>query len=88
MNASELRNKSVADLKEQLLGLRQEQFNLRMAAAAGQPAMPWIAFCTSVAVKFVPRTMGALSAPLDLVLFIIVGGSLMERFGVMGGAVK
>ena len=36
MNASELRNKSIAELKDQLLGLRQEQFNLRMQKATGQ----------------------------------------------------
>ena len=36
MNASELRNKSVVELKEQLLGLRQEQFNLRMQRGQGQ----------------------------------------------------
>ena len=36
MNASELRNKSIAELKDQLLGLRQEQFNLRMQRGQGQ----------------------------------------------------
>jgi large subunit ribosomal protein L29 len=40
MNAKDLRKKSVAELKEELLKLRREQFNLRMAAAAGQPARP------------------------------------------------
>ena len=36
MNASELRNKSIAELKDQLLGLRQEQFNLRMQRSTQQ----------------------------------------------------
>jgi len=36
MNASELRSKSIVELKEQLLGLRQEQFNLRMQRGQGQ----------------------------------------------------
>ena len=36
MNASELREKSVEELKEQLLELRREQFNLRMQKASGQ----------------------------------------------------
>ena len=40
MNASELRNKSIAELKDQLLGLRQEQFNLRMQKATGQATKP------------------------------------------------
>ena len=40
MNASELRNKSIAELNEQLLGLRQEQFNLRMQRGTGQLAHP------------------------------------------------
>ncbi len=40
MKASELRGKSVSDLKEELIKLRREQFNLRMAAAAGQAARP------------------------------------------------
>lgn len=38
MNASELRSKSVSELKDQLLGLRQEQFNLRMQRSQGQQA--------------------------------------------------
>lgn len=38
MNASELRNKSIVELKDQLLGLRQEQFNLRMQRGQGQQA--------------------------------------------------
>jgi large subunit ribosomal protein L29 len=40
MNAKELRQKSAADLKKELLGLRREQFNLRMARATGQAAKP------------------------------------------------
>ena len=40
MNAKELRQKSAAELREELLNLRREQFNLRMAQATGQPAKP------------------------------------------------
>ena len=40
MNPNELRKKSQAELKGELIKLRREQFNLRMAAAAGQPARP------------------------------------------------
>lgn len=40
MNAKELRQKSAAELQEELLGLRREQFNLRMAQATGQAAKP------------------------------------------------
>jgi len=40
MNASELRSKSISELKEQLLGLRQEQFNLRMQRGVGQLTRP------------------------------------------------
>ncbi|HZW58909.1 MAG TPA: 50S ribosomal protein L29, partial [Woeseiaceae bacterium] len=36
MKASELRNKSVAELNEELVELRREQFNLRMQQATGQ----------------------------------------------------
>ena len=36
MNASELRNKSEAELKDELLNLMREQFNLRMQRASGQ----------------------------------------------------
>ena len=35
-----LRGKSKPELRAELLELRREQFNLRMAAAAGQPARP------------------------------------------------
>ena len=36
MNASELRAKTAAELKEELMGLRKESFNLRMQQATGQ----------------------------------------------------
>lgn len=36
MNASELRNKGDKELREELIALRKEQFNLRMQQAAGQ----------------------------------------------------
>ncbi len=36
MKASELREKTVADLNDLLLELRKEQFNLRMQNATGQ----------------------------------------------------
>ncbi|MBS4431197.1 50S ribosomal protein L29 [Pectobacterium punjabense] len=36
MKANELREKSVEELKTELLGLLREQFNLRMQAASGQ----------------------------------------------------
>ena len=38
MKAKELRSKSPAELREELLKLRREQFNLRMAQASGQAA--------------------------------------------------
>ena len=40
MKAKELRSKSVGELQEELLKLRREQFNLRMAQASGQAAKP------------------------------------------------
>ena len=40
MKAKELRQKSVDELREELLKLRREQFNLRMAQASGQAARP------------------------------------------------
>lgn len=40
MNAKELRGKGAAELQEELLQLRREQFNLRMAQATGQAAKP------------------------------------------------
>ncbi|MDN7123855.1 MULTISPECIES: 50S ribosomal protein L29 [Pseudidiomarina] len=36
MKANELNDKTVEQLQEELLGLRREQFNLRMQAATGQ----------------------------------------------------
>lgn len=38
--AKELRAKSATDLQKELLELRREQFNLRMARATGQAAKP------------------------------------------------
>ncbi len=40
MNATELRAKNPEELNEELVGLRQEQFNLRMQRGAGQLANP------------------------------------------------
>ena len=40
MKAKDLRAKSPKDLGEDLLKLRREQFNLRMARATGQAAKP------------------------------------------------
>jgi large subunit ribosomal protein L29 len=40
MKAKELRKKSAGELGEELLKLRREQFNLRMAQASGQAAKP------------------------------------------------
>lgn len=37
MKASELRNKSVEELKKELLALLKEQFNLRIQRGVGQP---------------------------------------------------
>jgi large subunit ribosomal protein L29 len=36
MNANQLRDKNREDLVEELMGLRREQFNLRMQRATGQ----------------------------------------------------
>ena len=36
MEASELRNKTVEELNEELIALRREQFNLRMQQATGE----------------------------------------------------
>jgi large subunit ribosomal protein L29 len=38
MKASELKDKSVAELQAELLGLLREQFNLRMQVSTGQLA--------------------------------------------------
>lgn len=40
MKASELRGKGVADLNQELLERRKEQFNLRMQQATGQLSRP------------------------------------------------
>jgi len=40
MKTKELREKTDAELGEELLKLRREQFNLRMQAATGQGAKP------------------------------------------------
>lgn len=40
MKAKDLREKGAKDLGDELLRLRREQFNLRMARATGQPAKP------------------------------------------------
>jgi large subunit ribosomal protein L29 len=40
MKASEMRKKSAGELREELLKLRREQFNLRMQRATGQMARP------------------------------------------------
>jgi large subunit ribosomal protein L29 len=40
MGAKELRQKSPAELQKELMDLRREQFNLRMALASGQGAKP------------------------------------------------
>ena len=40
MKEKELRQKGAAELTEELLKLRREQFNLRMAQASGQSAKP------------------------------------------------
>ena len=40
MKASEFRSKSAAELQEELINLRREQFNLRMQRATGQLAKP------------------------------------------------
>ena len=40
MQAKDLRTKAAAELQEELLKLRREQFNLRMAQASGQAAKP------------------------------------------------
>jgi large subunit ribosomal protein L29 len=40
MKAKDLRQKGAGELQEELLKLRREQFNLRMAQASGQAAKP------------------------------------------------
>ena len=40
MSVKELRAKSAAELQKELLALRREQFNLRMAKVTGNPVTP------------------------------------------------
>ncbi|BAZ95070.1 50S ribosomal protein L29 [Thiohalobacter sp. COW1] len=40
MKANDMRNKSTAELREELTGLLREQFNLRMQNATGQLSRP------------------------------------------------
>ncbi|HBS26035.1 MAG TPA: 50S ribosomal protein L29 [Gammaproteobacteria bacterium] len=40
MKASELREKTIVELNEELISVRQEQFNLRMQQASGQTPRP------------------------------------------------
>lgn len=40
MKANDLRNKNEQELREELLGLMREQFNLRMQRGAGQLTKP------------------------------------------------
>jgi large subunit ribosomal protein L29 len=40
MKAKDLRQKGTGELQDELLKLRREQFNLRMAQASGQAAKP------------------------------------------------
>ena len=40
MSFKNFETQTPAELQDELLKLRREQFNLRMAAAAGQPAKP------------------------------------------------
>lgn len=40
MKASELRSKSIAELREELVALRKEQFNIRMQKGSGQEVRP------------------------------------------------
>jgi len=40
MNATELRGKDMAELEQELLMLRREQFNLRMQQGGGQAPRP------------------------------------------------
>ncbi len=40
MKASELRNKTAAELQQELLSLRKEQFALRLQRATGQAVKP------------------------------------------------
>lgn len=40
MKAADLRAKDIADLEKELVSLRKEQFNLRMAMGSGQMVRP------------------------------------------------
>ena len=40
MSIKDLRGKTKPELRDELIALRREQFNLRMASASGQPARP------------------------------------------------
>jgi len=40
MSIKDLRGKTAAELRDELIALRREQFNLRMQAATGQGAKP------------------------------------------------
>lgn len=40
MNPADLRAKGIADLEKELVSLRKEQFNLRMAMGSGQMVRP------------------------------------------------
>jgi len=40
MNATEMRSKTAAELRDELKGLLREEFNLRMQKATGQLARP------------------------------------------------
>jgi len=40
MNTNDLRQKSVEELREELMALKREQFNLRMQGATNQDAKP------------------------------------------------
>ncbi len=40
MAIKEIRKKNAAQLRDELVALRKEQFNLRMASASGQAARP------------------------------------------------
>jgi small subunit ribosomal protein S17 len=61
MNASELRDKSVADLNSELHELLREQFNLRMQQATGQLAKPHL-------VKQVRRNIARIKTVLNRIM--------------------
>lgn len=58
MKAKEVRQKSADELREELLNLRREQFNLRMQAGTGQLAKP-------AQVKAVRRTIARIKTVLN-----------------------